>query len=105
MEKNNLKIFFIKLVSVSLAIIIIINVLFNLIIADKFEQLNVLLSLNELENRRELGNEIRNDLKNLLNKDKLFNKEDKILIYKLYQNFPQFHYLNIYNFLIQKAED
>ena len=85
MEKNNLKIFFIKLVSVSLAIIIIINVLFNLIIADKFEQLNVLLSLNELENRRELGNEIRNDLKNLLNKDKLFNKEDKILIYKLYQ--------------------
>ena len=85
MEKNNLKIFFIKLVSVSLAIIIIINVLFNLIIADKFEQLNVLLSLNELENRRILGNEIRNDLKNLLNKDKLFNKEDKILIYKLYQ--------------------
>ena len=71
--------------SVSLAIIIIINVLFNLIIADKFEQLKVLLSLNELENRRELGNEIRNDLKNLLNKDKLFNKEDKILIYKLYQ--------------------
>ena len=57
--------------SVSLAIIIIINVLFNLIIADKFEQLNVLLSLNELENRRILGNEIRNDLKNLLNKDKL----------------------------------
>ena len=81
--------------SVSLAIIIIINVLFNLIIADKFEQLNVLLSLNELENRRELGNEIRNDLKNLLNKDKLFNKEDKILIYNPhYQKFFQ-KFINI----------
>tara|TARA_B100001123_G_C15137983_1_gene958242 strand:- start:15 stop:314 length:300 start_codon:yes stop_codon:yes gene_type:complete len=85
MEKNNLKTFFIKLLSISLAIVIVVNILFNLIISDKFEHLGVLLSLNELENRRDLGNNVREDLKNLLKKDELFKKEDKILIYKLYQ--------------------
>tara|TARA_B100002051_G_C16537902_1_gene536059 strand:+ start:551 stop:850 length:300 start_codon:yes stop_codon:yes gene_type:complete len=85
MEKNNLKTFFIKLLSISLAIVIVVNILFNLIISDKFEHLGVLLSLNELENRRDLGNNVREELKNLLKKDELFKKEDKILIYKLYQ--------------------
>tara|TARA_B100000945_G_C20376723_1_gene594981 strand:- start:1064 stop:1354 length:291 start_codon:yes stop_codon:yes gene_type:complete len=85
MEKSNLKVFFIKLISISLAIIIIINVLFNLIISDKFEQLGVLLSLNDLENRRELGNNMRNDLEDLLEKDELIKKEDRLLIYKLYK--------------------
>ena len=83
MEKNNLKTFFIKLLSISLAIVIVVNILFNLIISDKFEHLGVLLSLNELENRRDLGNNVREELKNLLKKDELFKKEDKILIYKL----------------------
>ena len=85
MEKSNLKVFFIKLISISLAIIIIINVLFNLIISDKFELLGVLLSLNDLENRRELGNNMRNDLEDLLEKDELIKKEDRLLIYKLYK--------------------
>ena len=85
MEKSNLKVFFIKLISISLAIIIIINVLFNLIISDIFEQLGVLLSLNDLENRRELGNNMRNDLEDLLEKDELIKKEDRLLIYKLYK--------------------
>ena len=84
-NKNNLKIFFIKLFSISIAIIIIINVLFNLIISDKMKHLDILLSLDELENRRELGNQLREDLRGLLEKDNLINKEDKILIYKLYQ--------------------
>tara|TARA_B100001029_G_C15052545_1_gene451873 strand:- start:159 stop:461 length:303 start_codon:yes stop_codon:yes gene_type:complete len=83
-NKNNLKIFFIKLFSISIALIIIINVLFNLIISDKIKHLEILLSLDELENRRELGNQIRQDLQGLLEKDNLINKEDKILIYKLY---------------------
>lgn len=85
MGQNNLKIFFIKLVSISLAIVIIINILFNLIVSDKLKHLDVLLSLDELENRRELGNNIREDLRGLLQKDELINKEDKVLIYKLYQ--------------------
>ena len=85
MQKSNLKGFFIKLLSISFAIILVINVLFNLIISDKLENLNTLLSLDELENRRALGNEIREDLKSLLEKDKLFKEEDRILIYKLYK--------------------
>ena len=85
MQKSNLKVFFIKLLSISFAIILVINVLFNLIISDKLENLNTLLSLDELENRRALGNEIREDLKSLLEKDKLFKEEDRILIYKLYK--------------------
>ena len=85
MQKSNLKVFFIKFLSISFAIILVINVLFNLIISDKLENLNTLLSLDELENRRALGNEIREDLKSLLEKDKLFKEEDRILIYKLYK--------------------
>ena len=49
------------------------------------KHLDILLSLDELENRRELGEQIRQDLQNLLEKDNLINKEDKILFYKLYQ--------------------
>ena len=84
-EKNkegSLKIFFIKLISVSLAIIFIINILFNLIVADKFE---MLLSISELETRRELGDKTRENIKEMLEKDNLIKKEDKILLYKLYQ--------------------
>ena len=84
-NKNTLKIFFIKLFSISIAIIIIINVLFNLIVSVKMKHLDILFSLNELENRRELGNQLRQDLQGLLEKDNLINEEDKILIYKLYQ--------------------
>ncbi len=84
-NNNSLKIFFIKLFSISIAVIIIINVLFNLIVSDKMKHLDILFSLDELENRRELGNQLRQDLQALLEKDNLINKEDKILIYKLYQ--------------------
>ena len=49
------------------------------------KHLDILFSLNELENRRELGNQLRQDLQGLLEKDNLINEEDKILIYKLYQ--------------------
>tara|TARA_Y100000590_G_scaffold331593_1_gene376789 strand:+ start:705 stop:995 length:291 start_codon:yes stop_codon:yes gene_type:complete len=81
-KKGSLKIFFIKLISVSLAIIFIINILFNLIVADKFE---MLLSISELETRRELGDKMRENIKEMLEKDNLIKKEDKILLYKLYQ--------------------
>ncbi|MBH90717.1 MAG: hypothetical protein CMG67_01220 [Candidatus Marinimicrobia bacterium] len=84
-NNNSLKIFFIKLFSISIAVIVIINVLFNLIVSDKMKHLDILFSLDELENRRELGNQLRQDLQALLEKDNLINKEDKILIYKLYQ--------------------
>ena len=89
MENNtnpkNLKIFFIKLISIFIATIIAINVLFNLIISDKMKSFDILFSLNELENRRDYGNKLRNNLNELLKKDDIIKEEDKILLYKLYQ--------------------
>jgi len=84
-KNQNLKIFFIKLVSISLAIVFVINILFNLIVADKFKSVGLLLSIDELETRRELGNKIRDDIEQILKKEHIIKKEDKLLIYKLYQ--------------------
>ena len=84
-KNHNLKIFFIKLISISLAIVFVINILFNLIVADKFKSFGLLLSIDELETRRELGNKIRDDIEQVLKKEHIIKKEDKLLIYKLYQ--------------------
>ena len=84
-KNQNLKIFFIKLVSISLAIVFVINILFNLIVADKFKSIELLLSIDELQTRRELGNKIRDDIEQVLKKEHIIKKEDKLLIYKLYQ--------------------
>ena len=82
---KNLKIFFIKLVSIFIATIIAINVLFNLIISDNMQSFGMLFSLTELENRRDYGNKLRDNLNELLKKDDIIKEEDKILLYKLYQ--------------------
>ena len=82
---KNLKIFFIKLISIFIATIIAINVLFNLIISNKMESFDILFSLTELENRRDYGNKLRDNLNELLKKDDIIKEEDKILLYKLYQ--------------------
>ena len=54
MDNNNnkayLKRFFIKLAAITFAIIVIINVTYNLIFAEKLENINKLLSLNNKEN-------------------------------------------------------
>ena len=86
MDKNqkNIKIFLIKLISISIAIIIIINVLFNLIISNS-KYINILQSFSELETRREYANKLRDSLNDLLEKDNIIKQEDKILLYKLYQ--------------------
>ena len=46
-NKNDLKKFFIKLISITFAAIIAFNIIFNLIFADKFDNLSQVLSLNE----------------------------------------------------------
>ena len=83
-NSKNLKIFFIKLISIVLAVIIIFNVLFNLLISNS-KYLNALLSLSELENRRALANDFRDEIEELLKKDNIIKKKDKILLYKLYE--------------------
>ena len=89
MEKNNLKIFFIKLGSITFAIIIIINVVYNLIFAEKLEKINSLLELDKSKFRNDLRMKIRKEIKNGLEKEYIFNEEDKILIYKLYKKIQK----------------
>ena len=83
-NKNDLKRFFIKLIAITFSIIIIINITYNLIFAEKFENIDKILSLNNKQNIEEAKNKIRLQIKNGLAKDKILNEEDKILLYKLY---------------------
>ena len=83
-NQTDLKKFIIKLVAVTFAIIVIINVTYNLIFADKLENINKLLLLNKKENIESLKDKIRSELKQGLEKDQILNKEDKMLIYKFY---------------------
>ena len=83
-NKSDLKKFFIKLLAITFSIIIIINVTYNLIFAEKFESINILLSLKNKESREIFKNKMRAEIKNGLEKDKILNDEDKMLIYKFY---------------------
>jgi len=74
-KKQDLKLFFIKLISISLAIVFIINILFNLIVEEKFKSIDLLLTITELESRRELGNKMRDDIEQLLKKEYLIKEE------------------------------
>ena len=82
---NNLKTFFIKLISITFAIIVIINVTYNLILADKLENINSLLQLDKKENIEFVKNKVRLEIEKGIKKDKILNDEDKILLYKLYK--------------------
>ena len=89
-EKNNeIKKFIIKLTAVVIAIIIVINVTYNLILADKLENINMILNLDEKENIEQMKDKIRIEINRGLKKDKILNNEDKILILKLYKKLKK----------------
>ena len=81
---TDIKKFIIKLVAITFAIIIIINVTYNLIFADKMENINKILLLNKKENIESVKDKIRSELEQGLQKDQIINDEDKLLIYKFY---------------------
>ena len=83
-SKNTLKIFFIKLIAITFSIIVIINITYNLIFAEKLENINTLLTINNKENIKQIKNKIRMEIKIGLSKDKIFNEEDKMLLYQFY---------------------
>ena len=83
-SNGNLKIFFIKLVSISIAIILIINFLFNMILSERLDKIDKILSVIDRHERVEIGNKIRNEIENTLNKENLIYERDKILLFKLY---------------------
>ena len=83
-NKPNLKTFFIKLAAITLSIIIIINVTYNLILADKLDIINKISSLDSKETMEEIKNKIRKELKSGLEKEKILDDEDAELINKFY---------------------
>ena len=82
-NKSNLKIFFIKLIAITFSIIIIINITYNLIFAQKLENINKILSMDN-ESVKLIKNKIRSEISKGLLKEKIVNDEDKILFYEFY---------------------
>ena len=72
-NQSDLKKFVIKLIAITFAIIVIINVTYNLIFADKLENINKLLLLNKKENIESVKDKIRSELKHGLEKDQILN--------------------------------
>ena len=84
-DKASLKKFFIKLIAITFSIIVVINITYNLIFAEKFDNIDKLLSLSDKESVELIKNKIRSEMKKGLLKDKIINDKDKILFYDFYQ--------------------
>ena len=83
-NKTDLKRFLIKLTATVFAIIILINVTYNLIFAEKLENINKLFNAGDKQNIEFVKDKIRLEIKSALDKDKILNNEDKILLYRFY---------------------
>jgi len=86
---NNLKNFLIKLISISFAVIIIINVVFNLILGDRIEKIDEILSIFEMKERKKLKDEFMSELNKNLQKKNMIDKEDKIILFKVYKKIKK----------------
>ncbi len=86
---NNLKVFFIKLISISVVVVIVINLIFNLIFAERLKKIDEILLLDKSSSRENLKDKIRNELEDSLSKENILYEEDKILLYKLYQKLKK----------------
>ena len=80
-----MKQFYIKLISITLAVIIILNVIYTLFIGESINKLNQVLSLSERDTRIEIRNKIRNEISSALEKENIMAEEDKILLFKFYK--------------------
>ena len=87
--KENLKPFFVKLVAISIAVIIIVNLIFNILLGERLEKIDKIMSLSDSTSRKEFKKKIRSELNKGLEKDYIFSKEDRILIYKIYKKIKK----------------
>ena len=96
--KENLRSFFIKLFAISVAVIIIINLIFNIILGERLEKIDKIISLGDSSTRNDVKLKIRSELNKGLDKENIFSKEDKVLIYKIYKKIQkEFEDLEINN--------
>ncbi len=83
-KNQNLRPFFIKLISIVLAIIITINILYNLLLSERLEKIDKIMLLNNDQYRDVIKDKIRKELYDGLEKENMISMEDKKLLYKLY---------------------
>ena len=87
--KENLRSFFIKLFAISIAVIIIINLIFNILLGERLEKIDKIISLGDSATRNDVKSKIRSELNKGLDKENIFLKEDKVLIYKIYKKIQK----------------
>jgi len=87
--KENLRPFFIKLFTISIAVIIIINLIFNILLGERLEKIDKIISLGDSSTRNDVKLKIRSELNKGLDKENIFSKEDKVLIYKIYKKIQK----------------
>ena len=87
--KENLRSFFIKLFAISIAVIIIINLIFNILLGERLEKIDKIISMSDSSTRNEIKLKIRSELNKGLDKENIFSKEDKVLIYKIYKKIQK----------------
>ena len=95
-EKNsiNLKVFFIKLISITVAVIVSINVVFNLILSERLEKIDKIFSMVDVRERKNFKNRLVIEIEKSLEQKEMLNKEDKVIILKLYNKIKnEFKYL------------
>ena len=96
--KENLRPFFIKLIAISIAVIIIINLIFNILLGERLEKIDKIISLGDSSTRNDVKLKIRSELNKGLDKENIFSKEDKVFIYKIYKKIQkEFEDLEINN--------
>ena len=83
-SQKSLKSFFIKLISISIAAFIVINLIFNVIFAERLEKIDKVLLLDDNLFRKAIKEKIKNELTDSLNKENILYEEDKILLYQIY---------------------
>jgi hypothetical protein len=83
-KKNNLKQFLIKLAAVSLAMIIVISVIFNLFLADKFQAINKILQINNQQTIESIKDKVRIEIQSGLDKERILSKNDAKLLSNFY---------------------
>ena len=80
-SESSLKVFFIKLIAITFAIILIINVFYNTFLADKLDFLEKISSLDK--NTAEIiKDKIRSEMQSRIEKNQILSDEDAILIKK-----------------------
>ena len=78
-SESNLKIFFIKLIAITFAIIVVLNVFYNIFLADKLDILNKISNLDK-NTADILKDKVRSEIRSGLEKDRILSDEDAILI-------------------------